>query len=478
MNTSAKLTSSRALLALIGLGLIARLLFFFVGAERYFGAGFNLVESDTHSSIANLIETGTYTLDPRLEYGYFARMPGYAFFVGIFYLLFDGDKSQIYPTIAWVHIVLDLLTLFLFYRTAAALFKNRVYALWAGLLYATYPFIIVWTPTAFSEPVSIFFMVLALHSYAHVQGSLRWFSIAACVGVATLVRPQLALLLPLFGLLLLYEHYRSFPTLLKMGIVYSLGALLTYGLWPIRNYVNHDKLILSQDLRGFSNWSEDVINFMRLIHAVKENWQPQFGQILRNETVSVPEVLCRNPADSLLFVETTQLAQTCSFGFSQWQTMGYWKAPIPFGEQGCTQEVAQNFEILRQRVIEQYPYDYYIGVPLQNLRKAFFKIDIENTSRSGILVSLLFLFRSALLITGIVGMVLWLRSSSLVHQPIAWLMLAYFISWYLLLCGGTAVQMRNMEMRYLLPADILMLFPAAYVLALLFQRLTIFQKLA
>ncbi|HET8647000.1 MAG TPA: hypothetical protein VFO85_16005, partial [Vicinamibacteria bacterium] len=39
--------------------------------------------------------------------------------------------------------------------------------------------------------------------------------------------------------------------------------------------------------------------------------------------------------------------------------------------------------------------------------------------------------------------------------------LSFFVLLYLTLCAGTSPQLRNIEMRYFLPADVLLLIPAA-----------------
>jgi len=457
--------SRKLLFVVMSLGLIVRLLYLWLGTKIYPARPDIFTDSDTwlwFNSFKNLYELGVYSSDLSLEYGIVSRTPGYSFFIGIFYVLFGGDKSLIFPAIGYAQLFLDVLAVWFVFKIVSQLFQSKKTALIAAFIYAFYPFVMVHNPVAYSESLSIFLLLLSFYAYCYAPQRLKWFTVGSILGIATLVRPQISLFIPLFGLILLYENRKSFSSIVKLGTLLTLGVLLTYGMWPLRNYINHKKIVLTQDLRGFSNWGEDVINFMTLMHSVKENWQPQFGQILRNEKVETPELLKRNLENETLFQETIKKAQHCSFGFSQWQTMGYWKKPLT--EQGCTQEVANGFALLRQKVIEQYPFEYYVRIPLLNLRKALFKINLHDASKSNAFISLLFLYRSFLIFIGLAGSFLWLKSTETQYKPIVLLILVYFIGWYVLLCAGTGVQMRNIEMRYFLPADEILLFPAVYLI--------------
>ena len=53
--------------------------------------------------------------------------------------------------------------------------------------------------------------------------------------------------------------------------------------WPIRNYINHNKILLTHDLRGFANWDKDVMSFTYFIYSVQAEWEPQFSQIIKNQ---------------------------------------------------------------------------------------------------------------------------------------------------------------------------------------------------
>lgn len=459
---------------LVAFALLIRLAYLWVGAEIFPARPNIFLDSDTwlwFTSLKNLFETGVYTYDPGNAHGFFARTPGYAFFMAIFYLIFDGNPEFIFPAMGYAQLFLDVLATWMFYQVAYRLFGKHFIALAIAFVYACYPFVIVWNPIAYSESLSIFLLISIFFVYLSDFAKPKWFWVGILAGFATLVRPQMALFIPLFGLLLLFENRTQLRRLLRLSVFFTLGVLLTYGSWPIRNYLNYQKLVLTQDLRGLNNWGEDVINFMVLMHAVKENWEPQFSQILKRKKVTTPALLQKDTADARLFQKTAALAQTCAYGFSQWQSKGY--AGKPLKQAGCTPKVAENFAHLKAEVVRKYPLHYYLLVPLKNLKKALFKHNASNSEPHSLLIKILFFYRTLLIFIGLVGSFFWLNNRNAPFRSLSLLILVYVIGWYLLLCGGMATQMRNMEMRYLLPADVLLIFPAGYFL----ERFLTFFKL-
>ena len=100
-------------------------------------------------------------------------------------------------------------------------------------------------------------------------------------------------------------------------------------------------------------------------------------------------------------------------------------------------------------------------MPLRNLAKAVFKTSLaDSTTPARRLAGLLFIYRTALILAGLAAAVLIMRRG-LDPTGMTWIALVYFVGWYLLLCAGTLPQLRNIEMRYFLPADVLLLLPLA-----------------
>jgi hypothetical protein len=102
-------------------------------------------------------------------------------------------------------------------------------------------------------------------------------------------------------------------------------------------------------------------------------------------------------------------------------------------------------------------------VPLKNLQKAIFKSDLsDNASVARRLGAYLFYYRTLLILSGIVGLLLLLRNRQTMIMGI--FVGAFFGMLYFYLCFGTSPQCRNIEMRYFLQVDVLMLIPAAFFL--------------
>ena len=110
------LKNNKVLILIIVAGFILRLAFILYGAEFYYGKENFYKGGDTPAfriSIVNFIETGTYTLN-ETEYGPFGRMPGYPFYMGVFYYLSGGDWDSAYMMIGWSQMFIDVLVILLF----------------------------------------------------------------------------------------------------------------------------------------------------------------------------------------------------------------------------------------------------------------------------------------------------------------------------------------------------------------------------
>lgn len=458
------------LLIILGIGLLVRLIFVFWGAELYFNRDNFFIDGDTGSwrvGFENLLNTGVYTNNPRSELGFFGRLPGYPLFMGLFYFLAGRNWDLAYPLIAWTQVLLDVISIYLVYIIANKIIDRKV-ALWAAGLYALYPFIIVWNPVVYSESFSVFIMLCGVWLFVSA-GENKWklFFSGALIGFGVLLRPQILVLAPVLGLSLLihYGFTRSF--VLKATFLF-LGFLITYGPWPARNYFKYNTLALTQDLRGLEgNWREDVIAFMQFTYSVKSDWEPQFSSIKKNHPTIWPNEAYTSYEDSLLLERAVYLSKYCGEGFSRWH--GFWKEPVKPGE-ACTEEIAEIFTYLRQRQIEVNPWNFYFKVPLQNLNKAIFKSTLlyqPATSFASRISSLLFKYRTLLILSGVSGAFIMIRK----RNKYGWLFLGYFTLLYLILCGGTTIQMRNIEIRYFLHADVMLLIPAAYLFHLLYSKI-------
>ena len=465
------LKNNKHLFYIILLGLVLRVIFTLLVARSFFGRDNIYIDGDTQAwggCIENLLNSGTYTINPTHEYGYFGRMPGYSFFMGFFYIITGFNWELAYPIIGWFQIIMDVWAIYLIYKIGILIFKKNQIALVISFLYACYPFIIVWNPVVYSESISTFFLLSGLLYFIDKEKKYYLIKSGILFSIGSLIRPQLMILVIILCIYLLFDNRKNIKNILIKSCQFGLTILIIYGSWPMRNYFLHDKIILTQDLRGITNWDIDALSFMQYIYSVKAEWEPQFSQIIHNQKVTFPKEAYISEEDSLKLEEAVSLSKTCGSGFSNWR--GYWSKRIT-GE-NCNDRIAQLYDELRDNQIKNNPINFYIYVPLQNLKKALFKTEITNKSLSVRIPSLiLFLYRTILIFAGLIAFMFIIKNNNY-DKGILFIILLFFIFLYLLLCAGTLPQTRNIEMRYFLPSDVLMIIPAG----LLFYELGIYFK--
>jgi len=461
---------------IIGLAAIIRVAFHLWIAPVYFGRTNIYVDGDTEAwavAITNLIENGHYSSNLAHPYGYFARMPGYGFFLGIFYLISGKDWSLAYPMAAWIQTAIDVFAVYLIYLIGIRIFQRKREALILAGLYALYPFIVVWNPVCYAESLSVFLMLSGIYFFLAGRPWPGLLLSGVIIGIAALFRPQLIfLLLSTWGAIFAYSR-RANPGFFKRAFWVGMGFTLAFAGWPLRNYLNHGKWIITQDLRGFYNWNEDVVSFMQYMHSIQTGWTPQFNQIMKGTEVTWPESAYLSAGDSAILNRVARLASFHSSGFSSWK--GYERPFILPGDPKDSTQVLKNLlDDLRMRQVKDNPVGYWLIVPMKNLQKAIFKTDF-NKSKNSLqkLASGLFLYRTLLILIGVMALTLFFLKSrtSISHAAPAMLFVLLFtVISYGAICFGTSPQFRNIEMRYFLPADILLLIPAAWLIASVTQR--------
>ncbi len=452
--------NNKYLFIIVLLGAFIRVVFFNYGSELYFANKTKYVLQDTYlwqQCISNLINFGEYSLYK--GNGYFARMPGYSFFMGVFYFLSGFNWAKTYQLIAVFQTTLDILCIKLIYSITKNIYRNNKKALISALLYAIYPFVIVWNPICISESLSVFLVIFFLFYFikSYHSNSNILFSISAIIlGLACLTRPQI---LPLFPIATLSLFLKRKTISLKKITVFAFSFLLIFGFWPLRNYINHDKLLITKNADGFPGWTIDVISFMQYTYSVKTDWDPQYTSIIQNTTTTYPEISYFRKDDSLKLVRAIYLAKNCGSGFSN--KKGYWKSKIQIKEENCNKEIAKIFKELRSNQIKENPLNFYIYIPLANLKKAIFKSSLINKKSNiiNILSSFLFGLRTFLIIIGFLGLFINLNQTSKIFSLI---IILFFLSVYVTLCFGTAPFMRNIEIRYFLVPDVLLLISASH----------------
>ncbi|MBK7965269.1 MAG: glycosyltransferase family 39 protein [Bacteroidetes bacterium] len=427
-----KPTSKWLTLILFG-GLILRLLFIFLGGKFYFGTENFQVQGDTYGwidSIMNLIKHGTYTSDLTVENAAFFRPPGFAFIIGLFYFLAGGNLDLGIQLLSYSQILLDTLAIWMVYKITINISKSETSALFTSALYATYPFIIVWTPVLYAEALSVFFLISALFFLTKKANNKNLILSGLFVAMAVLTRLQCIFIFPAIFLYLISSTI-NLDTIKTKIIPFLIGFTMLYGLWPIRNFMFHDRIILSQDLRVGKHWSPDYMAFMDYIFAVKTDHQPQYQQIIENKIVEWPTTSYGSTADSILLINTIEKFRVCGTGLSYFKYhAGLLATPIKKSE-NCDEEIEKNFKQLKETYVRKFPLDYYLWVPLSTLKKPLFKFSLygDKSGAVKLAASALFIYRTLLVLLGII--LIWMNYRKKWFNPqFGTLAICYFLLWY------------------------------------------------
>lgn len=480
-STSSTRSASGWLFVILLLGLGLRVVFLLKGtAMLYHSPGLSAGNGDSGSyilSFENLWYTGYYTFDFLEAGAAFGRLPGYPFFYGAHWLLFGREQAA--AATAWSQVLLDTGAIGLVFAILQRLAPNRPRTAYLGaLLYATYPFIIVWVPVIGTEILSTDLTLLWLWLL------LRWrpttlfaLGTGAVAALVLLVRVYMGILLPITLLWLLWQTRTAAWRLIirQVGLV-VLGFGLLYGGWPLRNYLLTQRLILLKpQAAGYANQTPDVDEFYQWVHCWTPNENPWLDSVLVGQgRVHFPASAFSSAAEEEQAQRLVARARQCGSGF--WvlrtgicTTTFYYRHPAAILADtayqrhhfhSCNAEVGAGFRELRQRFTAKHPFRFWLDVPLQNVWKALFKSTLAKTPvleartpppYAG-LMRLAFGYRTLLLLLGWGGIVVGLR-----RQPALGLVAAVAGGMYVYIC----FVYRGLEIRYLLQADVLLLLPAA-----------------
>jgi len=432
----------------------------------------------------NLVEHGTFTTNADLEVGKFFRPPGYSFLFGIFYLATFKNYVLAWELLVAAQVLMDIASVFLIAGISKSIMKNgsagkrNFFSNLSALLYAVYPTAIVFMPLLQAESSSVFFLLLSLwfafrpvaQETAKIPAaSLRnAFYSGAFAGIATLIRLQCAFGIPFIMLAFIYPHAAKITTKVKYAFMFCLAVGITYGLWPMRNYLLHDRVLFSQDIGIGAHWSEDFLSFLDFTHSISTDHTPFYWSILKNEKVNWPSAAYIDPEDSLLLDSVVTMCRTCSNGFAYWRFGERLVPKLELHDKPCNSEVAGIFNSLTEKQKTKNAFHYWFMIPLQNLEKCFFKLTLYGNKplMLKIFSSVLFIIRSLLVVLGLTGIFLAYKRG-LLNKKFLVLVFGYMITWYLYI----SIVHRNIEMRYLLHTDVILLIPAAFaIMQLLFNK--------
>jgi hypothetical protein len=490
------LSKKQGLVLVVGFAFILRALFSIYGAPVYYGMAAPLCYSfgDATSymwAAENLINHGHYSFDYLEPDADFGRLPGYPIFYGLHYLIF-GPIKAIYATL-WSQVVIDSLVVLLVFNIMRRLAPASLAAPWIGaILYATYPFIIFWVPMIYTELIAtdvtlvIIYMLLC---YSRKAISAILLGVVVAVGLFT--REYLGLFLPIAMLWVVWAHggLRR-ATAWRAAILVGLGFALLYGGWPIRNYIVSGRLILLKPkTAGYASHKVDLDEFRSWVHCWTNDENPWISQVADGKgPIIFPSEIFADKQEETRAQRLAMLARRCgSSFFMQREAIGsniygskeaghsiyevYRDTTFMMSDptylfyrnHNCNETIGAGFRELRAGYAQRHPVSYWLAVPGQNLFKAFFK---SQTSAGiggvkDLVIKVLFAYRSLLVLLGLIGLTLYRNNKGL------WPIAIYTVSMLLFIC----FVMRNLEMRYLLQADVLLLLPATLVLARLVNPL-------
>ncbi|MBC8084927.1 MAG: glycosyltransferase family 39 protein [Hymenobacter sp.] len=447
--------------AILVLGLLLRLVFLLKGATLYYGAGREHLNGDSFSftrSFLKLWYTGHYTLEPLIPDASFGRLPGYPFFYGLHYLVF-GPKLVL-PALSVSQLLLDTAVIALLHNMLRRWTGQAWPARLGALLYATYPFAIIWVTVVGTETLNTFVTVAWLSILTRPASSWRHYFLVGLLAVlAFYVRPYMGILLPISVLFVrLWPRQAARPRWPRPAWV-LLGFGLLYVGWPVRNYVNYGRVVLVKPASaGYANQREDMQAYLDWLHTWTNDNTTWVEGLVQDKVLRYPAEIFAGPAEERRAYALTRLAARCggSFHLRRLDTHDY-RLVLPGVFRSCNPQIAVGFDSLRRSYVQRHPLKYATAVPLANLTKAFFKSTTIHQEQGPpaakqVVQRLLFGYRTLLLLLGMAGLGVGWR------KPYFWPVAAYSGFIYLYVSFG----FRSLEMRYLLQADVLLLLAAAY----------------
>lgn len=440
---------------IFGLAFILRIIFLLYGAEYYYGTNIhrNGDSSSYRESFKNLIQYGEYTFDRNNDEAYFGRLPGYPFFWGISYMIVGEDLADV--STALIQTIADSYSAVLIFLIAILLFRSFYPAFISGLIYAINPFFIVWVPIIGTETAGIF-LCLILFYFLFKLDQEKWYNLAFLgflVAIAFYFRIYLGILI--ISVIIHLATHNDFFHFIRKSLIVGFSFLILYSIWPIRNYLQHDKVMFLKPVSaGYERYSEDIMSARRWIYGWSHDADKYLTSLAKNQSVSIPDYVFSDEDEREYYDSLTINYIDCGSGFYNWRTNK------KFTGKNCNSILRFGFDILSDSYKKNHPFLYYFKVPGYNIKKFFFKSELAQDS-TGVVVKILFFLRSVLLILSVLGVILFFSKE---HIPLLFFstFMLLFISFYL----------RQMEMRYMIQAEaLLIIFSGPVILEIVSKML-------
>jgi len=187
---------------------------------------------------------------PEIPYLTAFRTPIYPYFISLVYKFRGVDPLLV----LLIQIGLNLLTIFLIFEIAVAVFKNNYLALLAAFLFAINPLAIMYSGSMYAESFFVFFFTLTIFSFVRAcqQEKLNRFMMAGLLlGITTLIKPITLYFLPVLfaGLFFTRPPYvKTWKKYLIKCFVITIFFFIVLTPWQLRNLAlfNHYSISFQQ----------------------------------------------------------------------------------------------------------------------------------------------------------------------------------------------------------------------------------------
>ncbi len=434
---------------------------FLLGDQKYIAGD----TSGWTDSFLNLIKYGTYTFDTQNEMASFGRVPGFSFFWGIHYLLFGA--AYVYQAVAFTQAILGTICTYLIFSIASKIYPHKSVALLSAFLYATYPFTLYWITVSYAEPLSNFINLLCINMLLIANKHTRtYFIIGILSALAFYTREFMGFILVVSLIYILFDQaiVASLQKRLKACLLVLVSFLLLYSLWPLRNYIYHDKVLLGREYNGFKLYNEHLLSYTDWVHCWDNNDDKWIkAAVLHSDTIDFPNDIFQNQAEEQKTKSLIKEANQCATSFIYWrQVLTGMDSSLPIYR--CDEKIKIGFDELRESFIKNHPWRYAFEVPIKNIHKVFFKSQLQEGSlikkNIRLLYLLVFRYRTSLLILAIVGLFISRKNYKALPIAISYFFILFFMCFLY----------RYIEMRNFMQTDVLLIIPCSYCLVVVFKN--------
>lgn len=454
------------------IALILRLLFSFYFQQFYFGDfKFKYADSSSYlNPILNLINYGEYIGDKYLTDSRYFRPPVYPLFLGLFHII--SPESLFDYIVASVQCLLGAGSSVLVYCCIINITRARQAARFSGYIFASYPFVILWTPIIYTETLQLFLILsLVFLASARKISILSVIMQGVLIGLVILTKQYLGLiiLIPIYIIVFTTRLTRR----QKIGHLFILifSASLIMSPWVIRNYIASGKIIiLFSKTAGLRFTLDDMIAFTHFANKFDENITENVYLVASTGKVLLSthhEFVTKYKTD---IDEAALLAYQCGGSFQEWRKQSTPDQP-PY--QNCNDAIVSKFNFLSEQFWREVPFWEALESRRDSLWKIVSKSDLVNKSlalnKSSLAKYLLFKYRIFLMLLGFAGMVYILVRQNKQHgqKVIVRALLFTALAFYLFFC----LVMVQAEMRYLLTPDVLITIFAGVIPAALLSKM-------